>query len=111
MPNDLWPIELLASACVVPIIIGAFSRSLAKAVLGAALVMALAVFVAYAVPRYLGNLAPQGESFGRTMIRALAVTPSTMFFAAIGYGVRLGLLRIFLMLAPKKRAAGRRLDC
>ena len=94
MPKDLWPIELLVAASVMPIIIGAFSRSLPKAALGAAFVMALAVFVAYAVPRYLGNLAPQGESLETTIMRAVAVMPAMMFFGAIGYGVRLGFRRM-----------------
>ena len=108
MSEGLWPIELLVAASVMPVIVGAFSRSLPKATLGAALMMALAVFVAYVAPGYLGNLATPDESLETIIMRSLAVIPATTFFATIGYGVRLGLLRIFSILA--QRAAGRRLE-
>jgi len=88
MSKDLWPIVLLVGACVVPMMIGGFSGSPSKAALGAGVVMCLVVFIAYAVLGHLGYLATQGESLGKTMIRALAVMPGMMVLGVIGYGVR-----------------------
>ena len=93
MPKDLWPI-VLVGACVAPMIIGALRGSLTSAALGAGVVMCLVVFVAYPVLGHLGYLAMQGESFGRTVLRALAVIPGMMVLGAIGYGVRMGFRRM-----------------
>jgi hypothetical protein len=93
MSDDLWQI-LLVGACVVPMMIGGFSSSLAKAALAAAVVMCPVVLVAYAVLGHLGYLATQDESLEATIIRALSVMPGMMVIGALGYGVRLGFRRL-----------------
>jgi hypothetical protein len=103
MSKYLWAIVLLAT-CVAPMIIGALSSSLPKAALGAGVVMCLVALVAFAVFGRLGYLPIQDASFGRSVLRALAVIPGMMSLGVIGYGFARGLQRL---LAARKAKAPR----
>ena len=85
---------LLVTACAVPMVIGGLSGSPSKAALGAAVLMPLVVFVAYAGLGHLEYLPTVGESFEETMILGLAVIPGVMVLGVIGYGVRCAFRRL-----------------
>jgi hypothetical protein len=86
--------EFVLLACGVAVIVGALSRSPAKAALFSSLALALIAFAA--------SLAPGGPiigietqpSFEAALIQALAVMPAAMVLGLVGHGVRWGLGRL-----------------
>jgi hypothetical protein len=86
--------EFALLACGVAVMVGALSRSAAKAALFSSLMLALIAFAASLAPGGpIGSMETQ-PSLEAALIQALAVMPAAMILGLTGHGVRWGLGRL-----------------